>query len=213
MITPLFPFNAYPMFTGLIQDIGTLSRIVRGGDTRFEITTRLDTTSLDVGASIACSGCCLTIVEKGPQWFAVEASAETLSKTRLKDWHEGTPVNLEPSLRIGDELGGHLVFGHVDGLAELLAVEPVGDSHRLRLRPPQNHAHLVAAKGSVALDGISLTVNSVDEAGIFEVNIIPHTWQATTLQCMETGQSLNFEADMLARYVARMLHHRHDSKD
>lgn len=176
--------------------------VQRKGDWRFEIQTALPLQNKAIGASIACAGCCLTLVEKGTDWFAVDVSAESLSKTTLKTWEEGTQVNLEPALRAGDELGGHIVSGHVDGLAEIVDIIPAQDSHLIRLRVPGEHAALIAPKGSVTLDGVSLTVNTVD-ANMFTVNIIPHTWQVTTLGQLKTGSMLNFEVDMLARYIMR----------
>ena len=190
------------MFTGIIQDIGTVKSITKDGDWRFIIRTGLDLTHTQIGASIACAGCCLTVVEKGEDWFAVDVSAESLSKTTLGTWEEGTRINLEPALKIGDELGGHIVSGHVDGLATLLDSVADGDSHRLTIQIPEGFEGFIAAKGSVALDGISLTVNAVT-ANTFGVNIIPHTWEVTTLGNIKTGDALNFEVDTLARYVAR----------
>ena len=149
------------MFTGIIQDIGTVKSITKDGDWRFIIRTGLDLTHTQIGASIACAGCCLTVVEKGEDWFAVDVSAESLSKTTLGTWEEGTRINLEPALKIGDELGGHIVSGHVDGLATLLDSVADGDSHRLTIQIPEGFEGFIAAKGSVALDGISLTVNAV----------------------------------------------------
>lgn len=192
------------MFTGLIQDIGTVRAIDKKGDWRIVIACGLDMEALVIGASVCCSGCCLTVVEKGRDWFAVEVSAETLSKTNIKNWEEGTKVNLEPSLKMGDELGGHFVFGHVDGLARLEKVEQEGNSYRLTVSVPQSLSKFIASKGSVALNGVSLTVNEV-EANTFEVNIIPHTWEKTILQNAREGDDLNIEIDMLARYVARIL--------
>lgn len=192
------------MFTGIIQDIGRVRSIEKSGDWRVEIETALDLVATPLGASIACSGCCLTVVEKGADWFAVDVSGETLEKTSLKSWEEGMAVNLEPSLKLGDELGGHIVSGHVDGLAQLIEIKADGDSHRLTLQVPEALAGFIAQKGSVALDGISLTVNDV-EGTMFGVNIIPHTWEHTTLSGKKPGESLNIEIDMLARYVARML--------
>lgn len=191
------------MFTGIIQDIGRVRSIGKNGDWRIVIETQMDLSATPSGASICCSGCCLTVVEKGEDWFAVDVSAESLSKTVIQDWEEGVQINLEPALKIGDELGGHIVSGHVDGLAELMAVKAEGDSHRLTLRVPHELAGFIAAKGSVALDGISLTVNEVD-GDVFGVNIIPHTWANTTLSQRAVGEPLNIEIDMLARYVARM---------
>lgn len=194
------------MFTGIIRDIGrVLSAENNQSDMRAVIQTGMDLSATAIGASICCSGCCLTVTEKGDDWFAVDISAETLSKTNLGQWGEGQGVNLEPSLKMGDELGGHIVSGHVDAQARLVAKEQDGESWRLVFEVPDAFKQFVAAKGSVALDGISLTVNEVHEAQ-FGVNIIPHTWENTTIGGLEVGQSVNFEADMLARYVARMMH-------
>lgn len=193
------------MFTGIITDIGRVRSIRSGGDTRFEIETRYATATVEIGASIACSGPCLTVIDKGEGWFAVAASAETLSRTTLGSWRQGTRVNLERALRVGDELGGHIVSGHVDGLGRIEAVTPEGDSLRLVIGLPKALDDLVAEKGSVTVDGVSLTVN---EAGgeRFGVNIIAHTRQATTLGERQAGDFVNVEIDMLARYVARLLH-------
>ncbi len=192
------------MFTGLVQHIGTVRRIEKSGDWRLEIETDMDLAATALGASICCSGCCLTVTEKGPDWFAVDVSQESLSKTTIGTWAEGMKINLEPSLKMGDELGGHFVFGHVDGVAQLVSIGREGDSYRLKLKAPAGLEKFVAAKGSVSLDGISLTVNETD-GGAFGVNIIPHTWDRTTLQYRKEGDALNFEADMLARYVARQM--------
>ncbi len=192
------------MFTGLIQDIGTVTAIDKSGDWRIEIATGLDLSKVAIGASVACSGCCLTVIEKSESVFAVQVSAESLMRTVIHSWDIGTRVNLEPSLKLGDELGGHFVFGHVDGVAELVEIKPEGDSHRLTIRPPQDLMMFVASKGTVALDGVSLTVNEVGE-DTFGVNIIPHTWVHTALVDRRAGDHLNIEIDMLARYVARMM--------
>ena len=196
------------MFTGIVSDIGRVRRIVPGGDTRFEITTAYDTGGIALGASIACSGCCLTAIETGQDWFAVQASAETLSKTTLGAWAEGTRVNLERALRLGDELGGHIVSGHVDGLAELIERRAEGESTRLVFIVSKPLGRFIAPKGSIAVDGVSLTVNEVvDGTGkrtAFGVNVIPHTAAATTLGALAPGARANVEIDMLARYVARL---------
>ena len=196
------------MFTGLIQDIGKVRSIDKDGDWRIVIGVTsnggMDMARHELGASIACSGCCLTVVEKGSDWFSVDVSAESLSKTIINDWEEGARINLEPSLRLGDELGGHIVSGHVDGLAEVIDIKEDNDSWRLKIKVPQALSQYIASKGSVALDGISLTVNEVD-GDVFGVNIIPHTWEHTTLSDRKVGDRLNLEIDMLARYVARML--------
>ena len=192
------------MFTGLIQDIGVVRSIDKDGDWRIVMETGLDMARHEIGASIACSGCCLTVVEKGDDWFAVDVSQESLGLTIIKDWDEGSRVNLEPSLRLGDEMGGHIVSGHVDGMAEVIDVRQELDSHRLTFEVPQALAPFIASKGSVALDGISLTVNEV-EGNRFGVNIIPHTWEKTTLVDRKIGDDVNLEIDMLARYMQRML--------
>lgn len=196
------------MFSGIVSDVGRIRRVVPGGDTRLEIECAYDPATIAIGASIACAGCCLTVVEKGPApgggWFAAQVSAETLSKTTLGAWRAGTRVNLERALKLGDELGGHIVSGHVDGLAELVARTPEGDSTRLVFALPKSLGRFVAPKGSVALDGVSLTVNEVKGA-VFGVLIIPHTWAVTTLSGLKAGDTVNLEADMLARYVSRIL--------
>ena len=193
------------MFTGIITAKGTIAQVDETrGDKRFVIETPWDLTEVPMGASIACSGCCLTVVDKTKNSFTVDVSAESLSKTNLNDWVVGTKINLESSLRFGDELGGHLVSGHVDGIATLESIEREGDSHRLKIRVPQNLKHFIASKGSVALDGISLTINEVED-DVFGVNIIPHTWEVTTLGGRQVGDKINLEIDMLARYVARIL--------
>jgi riboflavin synthase len=191
------------MFTGIITDIGTVRRVEKRGDARFVLATGYDTAGIDIGASIACAGCCLTVVAKGNDTFSVDASAETLSKTTLGSWREGTAVNLERPLRMGDELGGHMVSGHVDGVATIISVTPEGDSRRFRIAVPAPLARFIAPKGSVALDGTSLTVNEV-EGATFGVNIIPHTQAHTTWGHAKAGDAVNVEIDMLARYVARL---------
>lgn len=191
------------MFTGIITDIGTVRAIAKAGDTSFEIATSYDLADVDMGASIACNGCCLTVIAKGPDWFAVQASGETLSKTTLGNWERGTRINLERALKLGDELGGHIVSGHVDGTGHIVAITPDGESRRFRIQVPLALARFIAPKGSVAVDGTSLTVNEVDGAD-FGVNIIPHTQAVTTWSDMKVGQAVNIEIDMLARYVARL---------
>ncbi|WP_430398624.1 riboflavin synthase [Ferrovibrio sp.] len=191
------------MFTGIVTDIGTITAREQRGDTRFRIRTAYDTATIAIGASIACSGVCLTVVQTGADWFAVDVSAETLSRSNLGNWAEGSRVNLERSLRVGDELGGHIVSGHVDALAEVVEARPEGDSLRLTFRVPATLAGYVAEKGSVALDGVSLTVNAVD-ADRFGINLIPHTQAVTTLGGLKQGDRVNFEVDTLARYVARL---------
>lgn len=196
------------MFTGIVTDVGRVEAVTPGGVTRFEISTAYDLDSIDIGASVAHSGCCLTVVWKGDGRYAVEVSEETLSKTTLGDWAVGSPVNLERSLRMGDELGGHLVSGHVDGVATIVQSWDDGDSTRFVFDAPGAFAGFVAPKGAIALDGVSLTVNEVGEgeAGAvrFGVNIIPHTRSCTTFQTLKPGHRVNFEIDMLARYVARL---------
>ena len=191
------------MFTGIITDIGTVRSVEQRGDRRFVIGCAYDMAGVDLGASIACSGCCLTVVEKGPDWFAADASAETLSKTVLGEWKPGTRVNLERALKLGDELGGHIVSGHVDGVGEVLSSTPEGDSMRWRFRAPAELARFIAQKGSITVNGVSLTVNEVEGAE-FGVNIVPHTAQHTTFGTLKVGARINLEIDMLARYVARL---------
>ncbi len=190
------------MFTGIITDLGRVAAIERRGDSRFTIETAWDTDEIPVGASIAHSGVCLTVVDTAPGRWAIEVSAETLSKTTLGDWQVGSEVNLERSLKLGDELGGHLVFGHVDGIATVVDRWPEGDSVRFVFRAPDHLAPMIAPKGSIALDGVSLTVNEVDGSR-FGVNIIPHTQSCTTFRSLQPGARANLEVDMLARYVAR----------
>ncbi|MGQ9367253.1 riboflavin synthase [Azospirillum sp. ST 5-10] len=192
------------MFTGIVTDVGRVRAVERQGDTRFTIETAFAMDTVPIGASIANSGVCLTVVDKGPGWFAVQASAETLSRTTLGGWEPDTPVNLERALKVGDELGGHIVSGHVDGVATVVAVRPDGESLRYTFEAPADLARYVAPKGSVALDGVSLTVNEVEGAR-FGVNIIPHTQSATTFGRLKPGDRVNMEIDMLARYVARLV--------
>ena len=192
------------MFTGIVTDLGHVRSVDRRGDTRIEIDTAYDPAEIEIGASIACSGPCLTVVDKGPGWFAVEASAETLARTNLGGWRDGTPVNLERAMRVGDELGGHIVSGHVDGVAEILDAAPEGDSVRYRFAAPENVKKFIAPKGSITLDGVSLTINRVDGAS-FDVNIIPHTRKCTTFGALGSGDRVNIEIDTIARYVARLL--------
>ena len=197
------------MFTGIVTDIGEIVSVDPGGkegDRRFVIATKHDMTPIAIGASIACSGCCLTVIEKGAGRFAVEVSAESLDKTHLGDWTVGSRLNLELSLKLGDELGGHLVYGHVDGVGKIVSVTPEGGSVRFVFEAPPEVARFVAAKGSIAIDGISLTVNEVD-GNRFGVNVISHTQAVTTLGQARVGQRVNLEVDMLARYVARLLEH------
>jgi len=196
------------MFTGIISDLGRVRAVEARGDTRLTIETGTDTAGIDIGASIACSGACLTVVEKGPDWFAADVSAETLSKTTLGGWEPGMAVNLERALRLGDELGGHLVSGHVDGVAEVVERAEEGASLRLVFTAPKDLMPFIAAKGSVTLDGVSLTVNNVSDepgGGRFEVNIIPHTAAVTSLGACRPGTRVNLEIDLLARYVQRLM--------
>ena len=198
------------MFTGIVTDIGEVLAVERRAEglTRVTIGCGYDPASIDIGASIACSGPCLTVVERGTTgsrgWFAVDAAAETLAVTNVGRWKPGTRINLERSLKIGDELGGHLVTGHVDGIAEVIARQDLPDMARLALRAPAPLARFIAPKGSVALDGVSLTVNAV-EGDTFSVLIIPHTLQATTFGALRTGDGLNLEVDLMARYAARLM--------
>lgn len=196
------------MFTGIVTDVGTVRKAEQRGDLRLEIACGYDMDSVDLGASIACSGVCLTVVDKGPDWFAVNLSSETVSRTAPDLWRQGARLNLERSLRLGDELGGHIVTGHVDAVAEVVGVCPEGDSVRVGVKVPRELGRMIAAKGSIALDGVSLTVNDVrdaDDGTHFSVNIIPHTAKETTLHDMAAGRQLNVEMDVLARYIDRML--------
>ena len=192
------------MFTGIVTDLGRVRAVLPGGDTGYEIETRYDTSTIAIGASIACSGVCLTAIELGTGWFRVQASAETLARSTLGAWRVGTPVNLERSLKIGDELGGHLVAGHVDGVGQLVSMREEGDSVRLVFEAPTALAPGIATKGSIAVDGISLTVNEVTGAR-FGVNIIPHTRAVTSLGSLKVGDPVNLELDLIARYVARLM--------
>ncbi|MEE2968689.1 MAG: riboflavin synthase [Pseudomonadota bacterium] len=192
------------MFTGIVSDLGRVRSIEQRGDTRVEIETSYDTSDINIGASIACSGPCLTVVDKGPGWFAVEVSAETLARTTLGGWEAGARVNLERAMRVGEELGGHIVSGHVDGVAEIVSAREEGDSVRFQFDAPADFASYIAYKGSVALDGVSLTVNSV-EGNSFGVNIISHTREHTTFGVLKTGDRVNLEVDTIARYVARLM--------
>ncbi len=192
------------MFTGIITDLGRVRAIAFGPTTRLEIETAYDTAGIALGASVACNGCCLSVVEKGPGWLAFEASRETLDKTNLGDWRIGHPVNLERALKLGDELGGHLVSGHVDGVGRVLSITPDGGSLRIKVEAPREMARMIASKGSIVLDGISLTVNEV-EGNVFGVNIIPITQTATNLGRAKAGDRVNLEIDLIARYVARLL--------
>ncbi|MGD8327594.1 MAG: riboflavin synthase [Sphingomonadales bacterium] len=195
------------MFTGIITDVGEVRSIEDRGDIRMVIATHYDTASIDLGASIACSGVCLTVVEKADDWFSVDISHETLSKTNLGDWSAGTKVNLERALRVGDELGGHIVTGHVDAVGKILSIEEDGASLRFRFEVSKSVAPYIAPKGGVALNGVSLTVNDVEDTAdtcIFGVNIIPHTQEQTTFHTAKAGEAVNVEIDVLARYVSRL---------
>ena len=191
------------MFTGIVSAIGSLEALAEKGDRLLRISCEWDCAAINIGASIACSGVCLTVINTGDHWFEVAASAETMGITTLCDWQIGVSINLERALRLGDELGGHVVTGHVDGLAQIRSITSNGDSHIVWLDAPQSLAPLIAAKGSVALDGVSLTVNAIKQA-TFSVNIIQHTWDVTCWGDSKTGQKMNMEIDTLARYVARL---------
>lgn len=191
------------MFTGIITDMGRIAELEHGASLRARIETVYDMSTVDLGASIACDGCCLTVVEMGPNWFDVEISAESISKTNIGNWAVDKRVNLERALKVGDELGGHIVSGHVDGVAEIVKIEEDGGSTRVTLRAPEALAKYIAPKGSVALNGTSLTVNEVNGCD-FGINFIPHTKQVTTWGEMTVGQGINLEIDTLARYVARL---------
>jgi riboflavin synthase len=196
------------MFTGIVTDVGIVRSAEQRGDLRLVIATIYDMDTVDLGASISCSGVCLTVVDKGKDWFAVDVSGETISKTAADHWREGAKLNLERALRLGDELGGHIVTGHVDAVAEVVGTCPEGDSTRIGIRVPKSLAPMIAPKGSITLDGVSLTVNEVrdvDGSTDFAVNIIPHTAHHTTLGELKAGQQLNVEVDVLARYLDRML--------
>lgn len=192
------------MFTGIVTDLGTVRRITPGPVTRLEIETAYPTAEIALGASVCCNGCCLSVVEKGPSWLAFEASAETLSVTTLGSWQVGTRVNLERALKVGDELGGHLVSGHVDGVGKIVDQRQDGGSIRITVEAPKPMMRFIAPKGSIALDGVSLTVNEVGDE-TFGVNIIPITQEVTNLGSAEAGTAVNLEIDQVARYVARLL--------
>lgn len=196
------------MFTGIVTDVGIVRSAEQRGDLRLTIATSYDLDTVDLGASISCSGVCLTVVDKGEDWFSVDVSGETISKTAADHWREGAHINLERALRLGDELGGHIVTGHVDAVAEVVDMAAEGDSKRFVIRASSELSGMIAAKGSITLDGVSLTVNTVEDAGdrvLFTVNIIPHTAQHTTLGELNPGRQLNVEVDVLARYLDRML--------
>lgn len=201
------------MFTGIITDIGRIRKTDQRGDLRLEISCGFAIDGVDLGASIACSGVCLTVVDKGTDdegrgWFAVDLSAETLARTAPNHWRAGCPLNLERALKIGDELGGHIVTGHIDGVGEVVRVSPSGDSTEITVRAPAELARFIAAKGSIALDGVSLTVNSVEDGAghvDFTINLIPHTAEVTTFAKVAVGDTVNIEIDSMARYLGRMM--------
>ncbi|MEM8799816.1 MAG: riboflavin synthase [Pseudomonadota bacterium] len=196
------------MFTGIITDIGTVVDIARHDDWRLKITTAYAPETIALGASIACSGICLTVVELGDDWFAVDMSDATREVTTGADWAAGTKLNLERSLRVGDELGGHIVTGHVDGVGTIEDIKEIGGSHQCRFKAPKALARYLAAKGSIAIDGVSLTVNAVEDLAdgdcVFDINLIPHSWTHTTFATKVAGDTVNLEIDVLARYVARL---------
>ena len=195
------------MFTGIITDIGTIDSVEQRGDLRVTVATAYDTATVDLGASISCSGVCLTVIDKGPGRFTVDLSGETVSRSAQGQWSQGRKLNLERAMKLGDELGGHIVTGHVDGVAEVASIAPVGDSHVIAFKVTRDLAPFVAAKGSVTVDGVSLTVNAVSDGPdgtTFTVNVIPHTQAVTTLGTLEVGQAVNIEIDVLARYLQRM---------
>jgi len=191
------------MFTGIVTDLGRVGLVTKTGDWRFEIHTIFDISTIDIGASICCAGVCLTVIETGPDWFAVDVSQETFSKTTLGSWKEGTAVNLERSLKMGDEMGGHIVSGHVDGVGHLYTKTFEGHSACMTFYTADDLIRFIATKGSITINGVSLTVNTVEEQN-FTVNIIPHTQAVTTLGTLEINDPVNLEIDMLARYVARL---------
>lgn len=196
------------MFTGIVTDIGTIRSAEQRGDLRCVIGCNYDPATIDLGASIACSGVCLTVVDKGTDWFAVDVSGESVSRTAQGAWAVGRKLNLERALKIGDELGGHIVTGHVDGIGTVIDIVPDGDSHRVSIQISHDIAPFIATKGSITVDGVSLTVNEVtdqlDGAARFAINIIPHSWAVTAFRDLKKGQSVNLEIDVLARYLARM---------
>jgi riboflavin synthase len=195
------------MFTGIITDVGTIDAIEDRGDLRVRVATGYDSAAIDIGASVACSGVCLTVVEKGTGWLAFDVSGETVSRTAASMWETGRRLNLERALRLGDELGGHIVTGHVDGVGEIVSVEPEGGSMRVVIAAPPALAAYIAAKGSITVDGVSLTVNGVEDVadGVrFGLNIIPHTAEVTSFAHLRPGQQVNLEIDVLARYLQRM---------
>ena len=200
------------MFTGIITDVGEITRVETRGDTRVVVSTAYETPEIDLGASVACSGVCLTVVDKGPNWLAFDVSGETVQRTGQGQWTQGRRLNLERAMKLGDELGGHIVTGHVDGVAEVIGVSAEGDSKRVGFRVSSDLAPFLAPKGSITVDGVSLTVNEVvdaeDGSTHFAVNIIPHTQAVTTLADLAQGSAVNIEIDVLARYLQRMEHYR-----
>jgi riboflavin synthase len=195
------------MFTGIVSDVGTIDAVEQRGDLRVAVRTAYDTATIDLGASIACSGVCLTVIDKGPGWFAVDVSGETVSRTAQGAWTAGKRLNLERALRVGDELGGHIVTGHVDGIGEVVERVAEGGSHRVVVLAGPEIAPYVAAKGSITVDGVSLTVNTVEDVGAgvrIGLNIIPHTESVTTFAELDVGSPVNLEIDVLARYLQRM---------
>ena len=195
------------MFTGIITDVGTIAEAEQRGDLRLTVRCGYDMSGVELGASIACSGVCLTVVDKGDDWFAVDVSAESVARTAQGQWNVGAQLNLERSLKLGDEMGGHIVTGHIDGIGEITSADPVGDSVEIVIRAPDELARFIAPKGSITLNGVSLTVNEVrdEEAGcLFTINLIPHTAEVTTFASVAAGQPVNIEIDILARYLARM---------
>ena len=192
------------MFTGIITDIGHIKDIEHRGDLRVKISCSYVMDQIPLGASICCSGSCLTVVSKAKNWFCVDVSKATLDATVLGEWEKGASINLEQSLKIGEELGGHLVTGHVDGVAELVAINKVGDSRKLQFKVPASVEKFIAEKGCVTLNSVSLTINEVNN-NIFAINIIPHTWDFTTFKNLVVGSKVNVEVDIIARYVARLI--------
>jgi len=196
------------MFTGIVTDVGTVRSVEQRGDLRLVVSTGYDTATIALGASIACSGACLTVVDKGEDWFAVDVSLETVSRTASDLWREGAKLNLERPLRVGDEIGGHIVTGHVDAVGEVVIATSEGASTGIEVKVPRQLGPAIASKGSIALDGVSLTVNEVedtDDSTLFTVNIIPHTASETTFGQIAAGRQLNVEIDVLARYIDRMM--------
>ncbi|MFS2109512.1 riboflavin synthase [Sphingomonas sp. Sphisp140] len=195
------------MFTGIVTDIGTVEATEKQGDLHVRVSTAYETGGIDLGASISCSGVCLTVVDKAPGWVAFDVSGETISRTAEGMWTSGRKLNLERALRLGDELGGHIVTGHVDGIGTVKSIEEIGGSHHIVIQAGAELAPYVAPKGSITVDGVSLTVNAVrdTDAGVeFDLNIIPHTASVTTFGALEAGQAVNLEIDVLARYLQRM---------